>query len=253
MAASRPTLLYQISISHFCEKARWALDFKGIPYRSVNLLPVAHILATRRLAPSTTVPILVHDGNILQNSPVILDYLEKKFPEPALLPAEADSARQAREWEAYVGKEIGPHLRRYLYFHLLDSRHMPKLLLDQISGPAAGLFRLAFPAVKRLMKKGMKLDPASAEKSLARLEKALEKLEREVDKKEFLVGEAFSRADLSAAALLAPMFLPPEHEYPWPRLESLPKPLRAFLEKWKDSAVEDWVLQLYQRYRRPKR
>ena len=32
-------ILYQFPISHYCEKARWQLDHKGLAYRTRNLLP----------------------------------------------------------------------------------------------------------------------------------------------------------------------------------------------------------------------
>lgn len=35
--------LYQFPISHYCEKIRWALDFKQLKYNTVNLLPALHI------------------------------------------------------------------------------------------------------------------------------------------------------------------------------------------------------------------
>ena len=34
--------LYDFRFSHYSEKARWALDFKGIPYTSRHLLPGFH-------------------------------------------------------------------------------------------------------------------------------------------------------------------------------------------------------------------
>ena len=41
--------LYQFCISHYCEKARWALDYKGINYQTVNLLPGQHVNTIRKL------------------------------------------------------------------------------------------------------------------------------------------------------------------------------------------------------------
>jgi glutathione S-transferase len=47
-------------ISHFSEKARWALDFEGLSYDERRLIPGMHFPAVRRLASKTTVPVLVH-------------------------------------------------------------------------------------------------------------------------------------------------------------------------------------------------
>ena len=45
--------LYTFNISHFSEKARWALDYEGIPYEERVLLPGPHQLVTRRVAQRT--------------------------------------------------------------------------------------------------------------------------------------------------------------------------------------------------------
>ena len=41
--------LYQFAISHYCEKIRWALDYKGLNYETVNLLPGQHVKTIRKL------------------------------------------------------------------------------------------------------------------------------------------------------------------------------------------------------------
>ncbi|MBW2292390.1 MAG: glutathione S-transferase N-terminal domain-containing protein, partial [Deltaproteobacteria bacterium] len=49
--ANDPTItLYEFSLSHYNEKARWALDYKGIPYRSRPVLPGFHQGILRRLS-----------------------------------------------------------------------------------------------------------------------------------------------------------------------------------------------------------
>ncbi len=54
---------YQFPFSHFCEKARWALDYKGVAYRTVNYLPVFHFIPVRTIAPQVERPRAGnHDG-----------------------------------------------------------------------------------------------------------------------------------------------------------------------------------------------
>ena len=73
--------LYQFPNSHYCEKVRWALDYKQLDYRIINLLPGLHVDRTaKKLAGSSSLPILVHDGKALQNSSDILTYLERSVP-----------------------------------------------------------------------------------------------------------------------------------------------------------------------------
>jgi glutathione S-transferase len=40
--------LYDFTFSHYSEKARWALDYKGIPYTPRHLLPGFHLRITRK-------------------------------------------------------------------------------------------------------------------------------------------------------------------------------------------------------------
>lgn len=65
--------LYQFPISHYCEKAAWALDYKKIPYRIVNLVPGPHGLIIRSMAPTTSVPVMRHDGTTVQDSTKIIE------------------------------------------------------------------------------------------------------------------------------------------------------------------------------------
>ena len=48
------TRLYTFTISHFAEKARWSLDYKGIHYQEKRLVPGSHVPIIKRIAPSTT-------------------------------------------------------------------------------------------------------------------------------------------------------------------------------------------------------
>jgi len=64
--------LYQFQFSHFCEKACWALDYKGLSYIRKNLLPGIHIKVARRLAPKSCLPILVDNETVVQDSTSII-------------------------------------------------------------------------------------------------------------------------------------------------------------------------------------
>jgi Glutathione S-transferase, N-terminal domain len=82
-----PIILDTFALSHFCENARWALDHKGIAYREQSWAPMLHMFRTWRLKRTYT-PVLRIDGEIIQESAAICAYLEQRFPEPVLIPAE---------------------------------------------------------------------------------------------------------------------------------------------------------------------
>lgn len=246
-------ILYQFPLSHYCEKVCWALDYKKLPYQTRNLIPGAHLFITKRLGPKSSVPILQHEKKIIQDSTHIIDYLDEHYPQKSLSPSDPNLRTEALEWEEYFDKEIGVHLRRFAYFHLLEEDTLVKsLLLHNAPWYGKPLYSIAFPLVKKLMKKTMNINTLSTEKSQKSLEAALEKLNENLKGKEFLVGKQFSRADLTAAALLGPLCTPPEHHFPWPSLEEMPIALQENRLRNETQVYFKWVLGIYSKYRHPK-
>ncbi len=226
--------LYQFAISHYCEKVRWALDYKGINHETVNLLPGQHIKTIRRLTGrDSSVPVIDHDGQVVQGSSRILDYLDETFPEHPLTPDDPVEREQALAWERRLDEEAGPAIRCYSYHHFLKR---PKVVVPML---AAGtpfynriLLSLAFSRVDEVMRQLMKINEKTAEQSRLTMEGLLTELEQTYGSRPFLVGDRFSRADLTAAALFAPMFQPAQYPVPWPKAKRIPKDIQAWLDQW---------------------
>ncbi|MEE3169467.1 MAG: glutathione S-transferase family protein [Pseudomonadota bacterium] len=226
--------LYQFAISHYCEKVRWALDYKGINHETVNLLPGQHIKTIRRLTGrDSSVPVIDHDGQVVQGSSRILDYLDETFPEHPLTPDDPVEREQALAWERRLDEEAGPAIRCYSYHHFLKR---PKVVVPML---AAGtpfynriLLSLAFSRVDEVMRQWMKINEKTAEQSRLTMEGLLTELEQTYGSRPFLVGDRFSRADLTAAALFAPMFQPAQYPVPWPKAKRIPKDIQAWLDQW---------------------
>lgn len=238
--------LYQFPISHYCEKIRWALDYKGLDYQIKNLMPGLHLKVTTKMARRSHVPILDHDGVIVQGSSKIVDYLDDTFPEKKLTPVNPQEAQLAREWEHFLDEEIGVHLRRYVYHTLLD---YPAITIDLLTQGAPWwgkpLFKVIYPKVAKTMRKHMKIDAAGAAESRQRVEAALDRINAAIADQPFLAGSRFSRADLTAAALLAPLFMPAKYGLKWPA--QLPEPLQSDVRAWQDKLA--WAQGLYDDYR----
>lgn len=223
-------VLYQFPISHYCEKVRWAMDHKGLTYKVKNLFPGLHLRTTKKMAPKTYLPILVDEGEQIQNSHIILNYLDTKYPENTLSPKEPELLEKALEWEKYCDVEIGVHIRRYCYHILLAE---PKVVIPFFTqgGPWWGplFFKLCFSKLVPMMRKVMAIDEAGAKKSELHIQNAIDKLHEEYQQREFLVGDNFSRADLAAAALLAPLITPQGYGLDWP--DVMPERLQTFINK----------------------
>jgi glutathione S-transferase len=240
-------VLYQLAISHYCEKIRWALDYKGLDHRTETLLPGLHVAKTKKMGlKRSALPVVRHGEALIQNSSDIITYLDNAFPERSLTPADSTLAREALEWEAMADEEIGPHVRRVCYHQLLEYPDIVVPLLAHDS-PWYGrvFFRLMFPKIREQMRRMMTINDTEARLSAVALDAALEKVQRRRAGREFLVGDQFSRADLAVGALLAPLRMPQQYGVPWPR--TLPEPAAAVIDAYVGRVA--WIDDLYAKYR----
>jgi glutathione S-transferase len=244
-------VLYLFAISHYCEKACWALDYFGIDYRSVALAPGPHIKFSRSLGVAdTTLPILVADGLALQGSAQIVDWAQAHGGAAERgLEAAADTAA-CREIERRLDTVFGVHVRRYYYSEalLLQPQAVRPIFAQGLPWNERIILRIAWREICRHMIRGMDLGAAQGLESRQIIESELDWLDGLLaDGREHLVGERFSRADLAAASLLAPLALPPQHPS-YHRLQ-LPPGVAADLEKWQRRPSLRWVGEIYRNYR----
>ncbi len=189
--------LYHLYVSHFSEKVRWALDYKGLPYRSRLLVPGAHILTVKRVAGTSTVPVLVDsDTNVVvKDSTDILHYLDRIRPDPPLFPHDAEHAVRAAEIEDFCDEHCAPNVSRYLYFHITQHPEVLRHVFQQGLGPAGRLLvRLSVPLVQRGMRRRRTLTADNTVRRRAELLTALDQLEEWISTVTgpFLVGDHFT-------------------------------------------------------------
>src|SRR4051812_7052592 len=100
--------LITIPISHYCEKARWALDRSGIPYREDRHLQLFHYLPVWLAGAGRTVPVLVSgEGSALSDSTGILRWLDERAPGSLYPESDPDRAEVVR-LEDHFGEALGP-------------------------------------------------------------------------------------------------------------------------------------------------
>ena len=107
--------LYSFFRSGTSHRLRIALRLKGleVEYVPVDLRTEQHLGAEyKALNPQGLVPALVLDGDasgqVLTQSPAIIEWLEERYPSPALLPSNADDRARVRALAAIVGCDIHP-------------------------------------------------------------------------------------------------------------------------------------------------
>lgn len=240
--------LYQFAISHYCEKVRWALDYKGLNYQSVDLLPGSHIKLIKGMTGSSSVPVLADDDRIIQGSAEIIDYLDKTYPDRSLTPLDPQTRQLAREWERRLDKVAGPAVRCYCYHYLLQR---PKLVVPMLAARTPFynriLLRLGFSRLEEIMRTWMKINDKTAQQSRHAMEEMLTELTTAYGNGRFLVGNTFTRADLTAAALFAPLFQPEHYPVPWPAEDKVPQPMRQWLDRQQQSVAP--LARIYEQYR----
>jgi glutathione S-transferase len=241
--------LHQFRYSHFNEKVRWALGYKGIAHERVSELPGPHRRAMHALSGQNSTPVLAIDGTVFAGSAAIIDALEQRWPTPALYPAGPADRAHALEIQQRFDKVVGPSARTALYAELLDERWFLSGLFSEGQPPARRLlYRLAFPLVARLIRKGYRVnDPVAVSRSVEETEKALDFVAATAGPSGHLVGDAFSVADLTCAALLAPLVNPAHVDMHWP--EPHPDRVHRHIERWRAHPGATWVLACYERYR----
>lgn len=208
--------LHQFPLSLYCEKARWLLDYKQLPYACVDYLPGLHLLPARLMAGISTLPVLRDPTGTVGDSTAIALWLERHHPQPALLPADpaarAEVLRLEEEFDA-----LGDHVRRCVWSLAIDLPDIDHIFFgfEGYQGMARRIGALMRPVLRRMLRWRFQLAPARVRDSWGRVQAAFDHLDARLAERSgaYLVGASFTLADLTAASMLAP-FLGPAGS-PW--------------------------------------
>jgi len=251
--SGRPPTLWQIDVSHYSEKVRWALAWKGVEHRRRSPVPGAHMAVAAWLTRGgqVTFPVLEIDGRRIGDSTAIIAALEELYPEPPLYPADPARRRRALELEDFFDEELGPDIR-HLAWHEFgnDRERFTELMRQTAPGPLAKMPGAAAAYARVFTTLRFRADdPHRAERGRAKVLAALDRLEAELGDGEYLVGDAFTVADLTAASLFYPLVVPPEG--PMPADQPGAAGFERFREPLKERRGFRWVAEMFRRHRQP--
>lgn len=242
--------LWHIGVSHYSEKARWALAYKGVEHERKAPPPGPHMLIAMGLTRgrSKTFPVLSLDDRRIGDSTAIIAALEQRYPDPPLYPSEPGERERALALEEWFDERLGPQIR-LLAFHELtrDHERFKRFTTEDTPGPLGRLGGVASKAASGFLnlRYGVRSEEA-AELARGRVSDAVDHLEAELDSNEYLVGDAFSVADLTAASLLYPLVLPPEGPQ---AIADPPEAFRAYRSRFEQRRGFRWVEQMFSRHR----
>ncbi|MDS9945443.1 glutathione S-transferase family protein, partial [Pseudomonas aeruginosa] len=104
---AEPLLIIGSYLSPYVRKVLVLLELKGIAYRIDPIVPFFGDEAFERLSPLRQIPVLVDGDFVLNDSSVICQYLEERYPQPSLYPADIGQRAQARWLEEYADSRLG--------------------------------------------------------------------------------------------------------------------------------------------------
>jgi len=238
--------LYQMPISHFSEKVRWALAYKRLPHTFKNLLPGLHARTAKKLSGQTAVPVIKEGRNVVHGSADIISFLDKEFPRFSLTPEDEQEAAQAMEWERWADAEIGSAVRVLAYSILLDRPDILKpFMIQDCAWYGRFYIDKAFPKVQSVLRQRYAINEQNIASSKAVLKAASEKQLSAQPDLATLLPSGFSRADIALASLWAPLFRIGKYGIQWP--ETMPPEYEAFSTEFAD--IKAWVEYIYGRYR----
>ena len=245
--------LLQFRHSPYNEKVRWALDLKQVPHRRRSLLPGPHLATVRKLTGRTHTPVILADGQALDGSARILDWLETRWPQPPLHPADAVGRAEALRIQQWFDEDLTPRIRRSVLQALLQQ---PMYFAAVFGDGRPALERLAYgcavPLAAPLIRKGNGIaGAASVADGLRAAEQALDFVAQRAGRDGYLVGHAFGLADLTAASTLAVLVRPADSPMAAP--QPVAAGFQALADRFAGHRAADWVRRIYAGHRGSRR
>jgi glutathione S-transferase len=197
-----------------------------------------------------TVPVLATDDGVIGESTDVLRWVDAhaRPPEPYF-------PRNAPDVESLVStfdRKLGPATRRIAYFHVLraDRAYVHEVLTKDVPAWEARALRRLGPVIPRPIRFGLKIDEDGVARSKVALDEVLAAMnERLADGRTTLTGESFTAADLTFAALAAPVVLPPTYVQRLGGIDRIPRALVAIRDEMLATRAGAFAMRIYEAYR----
>lgn len=244
--------LVTIGPSHYCEKARWAIERAGVSYTEDRHVPLFHWIPSFAVAKQRTVPILVTPDRAIADSTEILEHLDRALPEALrLFPSEGPVRTEVMALESRFDDELGPQTRRWAYCVLTKHPEIFERIFEpELSSFERTALRVGRPVLVEAMRRAFKVSDRAGKRSADRVRTVFQQVsEKLADGRRFLAGDRFTAADLTFASLATPVLLPNGVGHPFPPRANIPPEYEAFVSELEDTPAGKHALRMYQEER----
>jgi len=254
MSAAQQLRLITIPISHYCEKARWALDRAGIAYREEPHVQGVHRVASRRAGGVGTVPVLVTGDGAIGDSAEILAWVDERIPqERRLFSADTTQRRAQEELCARFDEQLGPPGRRLIYVRMFAEDRALTLEFNNQGVPAWEdvAARRGWPALQLGVSRALGIHPGVEVADEATVWRELDHAASLLaDGRPYLLGDRFGAEDLTFAALCAPVLLPTDYGVVLPQPELLDAATADLVRRAREHPAGRFAMEVTAKHRR---
>lgn len=194
--------LYQFELSHYCEKVRFLLDYKGLTYQKVEVSPGIGQLEVYRLSGQRQVPVLKDGTQVIADSTAIARYLETTYPDRPTIPTDPVAQGYCLALEGWADDSIGANARKVMLGAFGQNPDLRAALLpldapDFLKGLVGAVPREALD----ILGTGVGLGPDVVKQARLDIEQSLQALTLLLAERPYLTGDSPTLADFSVAAM----------------------------------------------------
>lgn len=241
------------------EIARWVLDLNGTPYKSESHAPYMSTIAISKLTGSkgrANGPALITTDSLIYTTNSLVQYYEQRaLPSKKLLPADPLKKKEVLDlYNLFIG-EYDENVKKYVYAEFL--RHPPiarQLFTRGVSFNEKLTYRVNFSTISGQLIKELNLENNKPEERLEAIRKIFSQVSGLLaDGRKYLTGSTLTIADIAFASVSSPLILPEEFGGVVAKINDLPEELRKAVIELRKTAAGQFVLDIYQEDRPPKR
>eukprot|EP00127_Corallochytrium_limacisporum_P004327 Clim_evm10s158 gene=Clim_evmTU10s158 len=256
-----PNRLITFKISHYCERGRWLLDRYQISYEEEPHLPIWHAFVNKPYGGRAT-PVLIWedtDKRPLLCGDDICEYTKvvaspETFPKDSLFFTDHTKNEEVARW-LEVADKFGIHMRRVVYGFIIEQPKLWECFKRGTPWYESSTLWLVNGFLISFIRKGLNVNAGKCMESLMRCQEIMDEVEKHLsDGRKYLVGNRFSAADLTLAALSSLVVYPDDyakHFTPY-QPHDMDEGYGNLVEQTRSRPYGQYVLRIYRDHRTEK-